>query len=166
MLDIKESRELQAVVLALRTANKDLVRDINFYSRKVIAPEFYKGLDSRARNMAELKLLAGTGRVKVSAQGVTLQAGGLSRRLSGGLSTDDARAVEFGAKRQVVETYRTKSRKGRAYNVTRHTQRQLKWSTKKGFVVYPTAVDLIPRIASLWVQTTVRLFAEAMEGKR
>jgi hypothetical protein len=33
-------------------------------------------------------------------------------------------------------------------------------------VFYPAAREMIPRLAALWIQTTVRTIAEALEGKQ
>jgi hypothetical protein len=55
---------------------------------------------------------------------------------------------------------------GRAYTVrNRRTQRQYQPRDRRGRVVMPAAAKVIPRLASLWVQTTVRTFYEAIEKR-
>lgn len=173
MLRIGDSRELQAVILSIRQANRDVQTTIREQSRKVIVPEWQKGVEARAHSTVEKRFLGGTARAKVGNQNVELQAGGLSRKLSGGFSTNwvgesgktnGAGVVEFGGNRTYFKNYQTRSRKGKSYNTKRHTQRQLTQFRKAG-PTYKTVENMVPRIASLWIQTTVRVFRDAFEGK-
>jgi hypothetical protein len=49
--------------------------------------------------------------------------------------------------------------------VTRNTTAQFKPRNRSGYVFYPAAKEMIPRLASLWVQTVVKTFADIFEGK-
>jgi hypothetical protein len=109
-----------------------------------------------------------TARVAASNQNVRLSAATVGRPLAGGLDPKrEARAVEFGASKDHRATYTATSTRGRRFTVTnRHTARQLPRRNPKGHTFYPAVAQIVPRIASLWVQTVVRTLAEAFEGKQ
>lgn len=162
----RDSAALRATVQALKVMDRTLAGAIRKFTQSEIAPEWAKGLQQRASTPAESQVLAQTARVAVSNQNVTLKSATVGRSLSGGLEPKyDYASIEFGANRGETSTYSTRSRKGKRYTVTRHTRRQLKAPRRGGYVVYPTAQNLIPRFAALWVQTTVRTFYEAFERK-
>ena len=74
-------------------------------------------------------------------------------------------STEFGADQTAISSYTARWKKGTSYKVTnRHTRRQFRPRNLKGYVVYPAAARIIPRMASLFVQTAVRTFYEAIEG--
>ena len=54
-------------------------------------------------------------------------------------------------------------RKG--HKVTRNTTAQFKQRNMKGYVFYPAAREMIPRLARLWVQTVVKTYALIFEAK-
>jgi hypothetical protein len=68
--------------------------------------------------------------------------------------------VEFGAAHKKV----TYTRDG--HRVTRNTTAQFKGRRRAGYVFYPAAKKMIPRLASLWVQTVVKTYADIFEGRR
>jgi hypothetical protein len=120
----------------------------------------------KAYNLVVDQLLVATGRVAVSDQNVTLKSATVGRKLSGGLNPKtDAAAVEFGADHGKV-TYQATNRQGTTYNVTRNTRAQLRPRKSTGYVVYPAAASIIPRIASLWIQTTARTIYDMLDGRR
>lgn len=165
-ISTRDSRELRATVQALKLMPRELQGNIRKYTQSELVPEWQKGLSARAGTALERQVIASTARVSVSNQNVTLKAATVGRALAGGLQPkEDYAAVEFGANRSETTTYRSRSRKGKRYSVTRHTRRQLRSPRRGGYVAYPTAADLIPRFARLWVQTTVRTFYEAIERK-
>jgi hypothetical protein len=165
-IDAKGSREIQAVLLAMRQTDRTIAKAIRQQQKAVIGPEWTKGVESRVSTPEERVILGATARVAVSDGNVALRSGGTNATLSGGLSTREpttAPAVEFGANRDYTKTYLTRSRKGNKFEVKRHTQRQLTKSRKKG-PVYKTAENIVPRVAALWVATTVKVLHEAAEG--
>lgn len=165
-IDAAASRELQAVILALKQADKEVQKQVRTHTRGSILPEWQKGIREHADTRMEHRVLADTARVTVSNQNVKLKAGGLQKRLSGGARASEIYApTEFGTNREHTASYSATSRKGKRYNVTRHTRRQFKPMNRKGYAVYPTAADLIPRFAALWVQTTVRTMHEIFERR-
>jgi len=165
-IDINSSRELQATVLAIRQSERTIQAEIRKQTRGSILPEWQKGIREHASTRLEHRVLADTARVTVSNQNVTLKAGGLQRKLSGGGRAVELYApTEFGTDREHRSTYSATSRQGRRYDVTRRTRRQFRPLNRRGYAVYPTAADLIPRFASLWVQTTVRTMHEIFERR-
>lgn len=166
-IDINSSRELQAVVLSLRQADKKIAANVRRYTKDLLLPEWQKGLAEHAQTRLEHRTLVDTGRVSMSNQNVTLKSGGLQKKLSGGARASEIYApVEFGTDRNHETTYTATSRKGNRYQTKRHTRRQFRpLNGGKGYVVYPTAKALIPRFASLWIQTSIRTFHEALEGR-
>ncbi|TFC94574.1 hypothetical protein E3T28_14830 [Cryobacterium sinapicolor] len=165
-LDVYNSRELQATILSIRRAPKEIQAQIRKHTKAMAAPEYRKAMAESAETRLEHRVLVQTGTVAVSNQNIKLSSGASTRALSGGLKpSENAAAIEFGTKRDLVRTYDRRSRKGGTHKVTRHTRQQLRPLNRKGYVFYPAVTSLIPRIASLWVQTTVRTFHEALEGK-
>jgi hypothetical protein len=164
-IDPRGSRELAAVLLALKQTEREVVKRINVQSRQVINPVWNSSVLSNSKTVAETRILGNTAKSLVSGTGVKLRAGVGAKPLSGGLSSEDNRAIEFGANRNATTTYRTRSRKGKGYSVTRHTQRQLRWKRKAG-PTYSAAATVIPRVAALWTATAVRVLHEAFEAGR
>lgn len=162
-ISVWDSRELQALLLALRGFDRDLQKEIRQRTKAIAQPAWQQEVAERAETKLEQKVLASTARVQVSNQNVMLRSAAIGRSLSGGLKPSASfAAVEFGANK-VATTYQTHSKKGKPYQVTRRTREQLRPRNKKGYVVFPAAAAMIPRLAALWAQTTVRTFYETIE---
>jgi hypothetical protein len=166
-ISVFNSRELQGVILALQSMDKTLQTQIRAATRSMIAPEWQKAVAAEASTRLERRVLVDTARVTVSNQNVTLKSAGVGRALAGGAKPVQLVAgAEFGANQAKARSYAARSSKGRAYTVhNRRTQRQYQPRDRKGRVVMPAAAKVIPRLASLWVQTTVRTFYEAIEKR-
>lgn len=146
-IDARSSRELQALILSVRRANKAVQAEIRTHTKTMAAPEWQKAVAEQALSRFEHVVLVSTARVTVSNQNVTLKAGGLAKKLSGGgRAYEVAKGAEFGS----GQARRTK---------------QFRPFNRKGYVVYPAAAGIIPRLAALWAQTAARTFYEALEGK-
>lgn len=136
-------------------------------TKRIAAPEWKKALAERADSRFEHRVIVDTSVVTVSNQNVRVQSASKGRPLSGGLNPKaDYPAVEFGADRSRMSTYQRRSPNGGSHSVTRHTSAQLKGRNPNGYVFYPSAREMVPRIARLWVQTVVRTIATALEGKQ
>ena len=160
------SKEIQATILLLKGADRTIAKELRAQSKKVIQPVWQEAIKANAQTALEVRVLGDTARATVSDQNVTLTAGGIGKALRGGAKPLDIfHAVEFGADRDKEAGYST-HRKGTRYDIrARQTQRQFKRRNLKGYVAYPAAAEVIPRVASLWVQTVVRTFHEIIEGK-
>lgn len=164
-ISVFDSKELQAVILALRAFPKSLQAAYRKSLRLLGNPEWAAAVRARASTRLEGRVLADTARTQVSNRTVTLKAGHLGRALSGGARPPAIYAgVEFGAFPK-VEQVRTRSRRGKSYTATRNVNAQFRARNRKGYVVYAAAPAFIRRMASLMSQTVVRTFHDAMEGK-
>lgn len=152
-LDVRRSRELTALVQVLATVPKEVAKEVRARSKAVIVPEWKKGLAEHAPERLFFERLVNPSTAYVSDRGVKLIAGSNAAKMH-------PRETEFGSYREDYNTYST--RRG---SVTRRTQRQFWHYQPKGRVVIPTVSNMIPRIAALWVQTTVRTVAELLERK-
>ncbi|QCQ16987.1 hypothetical protein [Microbacterium sp. RG1] len=143
-LDAKASPELLAAIYAIRSLDKTIAKMIRQQTKRVAAPETTKAMAERADTRLEHRVMVNTAVVSVSNQNVRIQSARKGRPLKGGLDPKtDWYAVEFG---------------GKAH--------QLKPRNKRGYVFYPAAREMIPRLARLWIETTVRTIATAFEGKQ
>lgn len=167
-ISVFDSKELQATILGIRAANKTVRAEIRRFTQAEVSPDWKTALAEHAETTLEHRVLADTSRVKVSDQNVTLSAATVGRPLSGKGSAkpaDIARAVEFGANRNGTTTYSRRTRKGKTATVhNRHTRHQFRAQNRQGYVVYPSAAQMIPRYASLWVQTCIRTIMDAVDG--
>lgn len=165
-ISVFNSAELQATILAMKGMERELAKQVRRVTKAVVDPVWREAVAANASTRLESKALASTARVAVSDQNVTLKSAAIGRKLSGGLLPSQSyHAVEFGGDRAAKRTYEATSSKGKKFKVTRRTQAQLRPRNRKGYVVYPAVAEVIPRIASLWVQTTVRTFYELIEKK-
>lgn len=165
-LNVLKSPELLATIYALRVVDKTIAAQVRKYTKAVAAPEWSKALTRRASTALEARVISSTAVVAVSNQNVRVQSAGKGRPLSGGLNPKtDYAGVEFGSNAH-GKTYPRKSRNGGTHSVTRVMGTQFKAHNGKGYVFYPAAREMVPRIAALWVQTAVKTIANALEGKR
>lgn len=166
-LDVRKSPELLAAIFAIRSLDRTIAKMNRQQTKTVAAPEWKQALAERADSRLEHRVIVNTAVVSVSNQNVRIQSAGKGRPLSGGLNPKtDYAAIEFGADRAKRTTYRRKGRKGGTHTVTRRTAAGMKPRNGSGYVFFPAAKEMIPRMARLWVQTTVRTIATAFEGKQ
>lgn len=166
-LDVKKSRELLATIYAIRSLDRTIAKMNRQETKRIAAPEWKKALAERADTRLEHRVIVDTSVVSVSDQNVRIQSASKGRALSGGLAPKaDYPAIEFGADQRRKTTYQRRSPKGRPHKVTRHATRGLKPRNGNGYVFFPAAREMVPRLAALWVQTTVRTIATAFEGKQ
>jgi hypothetical protein len=154
-LDVRRSPSLTAAIGVMVTMPREAAKATRKYSKSVIQPEWKKGLSGRAPDARMFqKRLVGGGAAYIRDNGVTLVAG----------KGEWIRQTEFGGRRNMYATYTRKNRGGGgSHTVKRRTLRQFWHWNPKGYVVYPMAEEMIPRIASLWVQTIYRTVAEVIE---
>jgi hypothetical protein len=104
-IDINNSKELQAAVLGLRRAERQIQANVRKYTRELLLPEWQKGLAERAETRLEHRVLVKSGRIKMSNQNVRMSSATVGRKLSGGLNPKtDYFAAEFGANRSEKTT--------------------------------------------------------------
>lgn len=163
-ISVYASRELQAILAVMRSLDRDVKKQIRSSTRTMARPAWQQELAERISTKLDHRVLVQTARVKVSDRNVMITSASVGRRLKGGLlPSRHYAAIEFGASGMRKTTYQRRSRKGGQHSVTRNTLAQLPARQRRGRVVYPAAASFIPRIASLWVQTTVRTIHDAFE---
>lgn len=170
-IDVRTSRELQAAILAIRAAPAEVRKRVRQVSKSRLEPDFQRRVTERASesNVPRLSsaVLARSARIQMSDQNVRMRAGTSTRALSGGLvPANYSKAIEFGSNRNTTTKYRRRSVKGKTHTVTRNTTNQMPRRRQRGWAFYPTANEMTPRYAALWVQTAIRTTAEALEGRR
>lgn len=167
-ISAKTNDVIRATLLSIKVAPRDIQKNIQKYAKADIIPAWREELNAQGATPLQQALLVDTGRATVSNSNVTLKSGGINASVKGGFSTADRsyRAAEFGANRFVTVTYGSVSKLNKPIVVSdRHTQRQFKRFDKGGYVVYPAAIAVIPRVASLWIASVVRTLHDAVEGK-
>lgn len=155
MLDVRDSRELQATILALRQAQREIRTGINKEARSRIRPLWQAELGRRARDEMTRRIIVAGARATASDRGVTMHAATSRRPLSGGLvpATEWAGA-EFGARTRRVEVTQ-RSRAGNDYTRPLTINRQFPGRQQDGMVAFDAASEVGTRLVALWVHTVV-----------
>lgn len=163
MLDVRGSRELQAALLTIRTAERELRLDINKEARSEISSAWRESVLGFAESRTDVRILAQGARAQVGTRQVSLKAATSNRPLRGGLIPSKMwQAQEFGM-RNYKKTITTTSRLGNKYQVTRTIGRQFPGRQRNGRVVFNAASLVVTRLVSIWVRTIVRKFAAVAE---
>ena len=160
-ISVKGSDALKDMIWSLNQADREVQKQIRVQTKANLTRPWKAEIDRRAGTKLERRVISDTATVVVSNQNIRIQSAAKGRKLKGGLSPKvDYAPIEFGAGHKKV----TYTRKG--HRVTRNTTAQFKPRNRKGYVFYPAAREMIPRLASLWVQTVVKTFADVFEGRR
>lgn len=140
----KSSAEIRSTIRAIRTLDRDLRRELRGRVRKLATQDWKQAMANEASTELEHRVLVNTARVSVSDQNVRVRSAGSSRpAASGGIvPREHGRGVEFGSSRT----------------------RSLRARRRQGYVFFPAAAEMVPQLLALWVQTTVRTIAEALEA--
>lgn len=167
MLSVRDSKELQAATLALKSAGRGLRSEINRATTATMGPVWKALVQAHATRPMDARVLAPGARIKAGNPPAAVAAGsrrglGKTRRL---VPATDWQAFEFGADRNATSTYQRRSKNGGTHQVTRRTRRGLPRRIRTGRVVYPAFADWAPRATSLWLQIIVKKYADAAEGR-
>lgn len=155
MLDVRNSRELQATILALRQAERGIRLGINKTARGRISPLWKAEINARARTSIQREVIASGARATASDRGVTLYAATKSRPLSGGLVPSiEWAGAEFGARSRVVEVTQ-RSRGGTRYTRPLTINRQFPGRQQDGMVAFDAASETGTKLVALWVHDVV-----------
>ncbi len=185
MLRVGDHEELQAAVLAMKAADRDLKRRINQATREKMNPVWQ---DLVKANLFGDSVMAG----RILNTGVRIAAGNppqakaaqSSKRIGakngsrGLVPREDYAGWEFGGNRMAYSRYERKNpfrpvhggRKRRGnpagtHTVERRTMLHMPRREPSGRVVYPAFAELGPRMVSLWVQIIVKSYHDAAEGR-
>jgi len=144
MLDAAQSPELQAALLSVRQAERDIRLDINATARKELKPIWQESLKGHAETRLELRALVPGARIAVGARNITAHAATSRRPLRGGLiPAVNYAPIEWGSNRH----------------------NQFRSRTKNGRVVMPAAAMVITKAVAIWVVTIVDKFRSFAEVK-
>lgn len=147
--------------VAMNAVGPDIRKYLRALSKSKMTTPWLSAIQAEASTRLERSVIASTSTLAVGDQNVRVQAAMKGRRLSGGLQPKvDWPGVEFGADRNKMTSY---VRKG--HRVRRHTARQLRGRRRGGYVFWPAAEEMTPRLASLWVQTVVKGVANIFDGR-
>lgn len=165
MLKVTDSRQVQAVVLALELTDRKLRNELNRRGKAALDPLWKSAVAAQAVTATDRAVIVKGARV-AGGNPPTAIAASSTRKLAGGLvPAKDWPVIEFGAiARNKVTRYQSTSRKGRSYQVSRHTARQLPQHNKSGRVAYAALAKVAPRIVSVWVGTIYEGYREAFRG--
>ena len=159
-IDVQQSRELQAAILALRAARREIQTNINRDARNQVRPLWAQALNSRAHTRMERALIVERNTASAPQKGVQLKAawGG---DLPGGLDPSTGwPGAEFGARSKRVEKGDVSKRTGRPYKRGQVIQRQFRGRTAEGQIAFDAASELGTKLVAIWVHTIVNVMAE------
>lgn len=151
--------KLQLLLSATREMPRDVAARLRKETKAVVAEVWREEVRGNVTTRLETRVLLDSATVAVSDVNVTLKAGGVGKLSSGTPRSAIAKAVEFGSDPRFTRT--VTSSRGRPYK--RRTKAQFKLPRSRGYVFWPAARAVIPRAASLWIQTAIRTAAETLE---
>lgn len=165
MISVKGDDRLKAAVLAMKSADRDLKKDINNATRQVMGPVWVQEVNAHAKTNLDRLIIAKGARIKAGNPPVAVAASS-TKKLSNGLTPATTWApFEFGGYYQRVTRYSRKSPRGKSHKVTRHTSHQLPRRNTAGRVAYQAFAEIAPRAVSLWTQLVVKKYYQSFEGR-
>ena len=145
MLRVKDSRELQAAALSMKRAQKEVRSIVGKETRATFGKEWRKQVQAASGRSPRPQQRAALLKAGVNVTGTnppTATAYASAGKLSGGLSNTSYQAVEYGS-----------------------DQRPQLPPRSKGHALSSALALMAPRVASYWVQSIVRAYARAAEGR-
>lgn len=147
---------LRDLMLAMRTLPAEQRKHVAAHTKRAAQPIWKEETAQRALTLLGQRALVDTARVNLGQRNATL----ISGRDYPGTSGDRVtRAAEFGG--GAGKTITSRTRGGTAYRRLLGTTFGHRY--RNGRTVYPAARAAIPRVVSLWVQTTRRAIHETIE---
>lgn len=166
MLDVRQSRELQAAILAMKAADRDLRLSIYKATRQELTPLWVPALNRRAATRMQQAVIVKGARIRVSTDGFSLMAATSRRALPGGLvPADEWAGSEFGARSRRAQIA-THSRNGTPYTVEKMINRQYLARVNAGRVAFDAASELGTTAVRVWVRTIVDQYAAIPNAER
>lgn len=156
-------RELRAAVLAARAARRDIRNDLNRRVR-TFKPIWADAITSNSGSDPRDALLSAGARI-APGNPPRLVTASTKKKVGRLIAVENWAGIEYGANHALTTRYDRTSTKGTRHAVTRHVRTGLPRRRRKGRVIEPAVTQILPRIASLWAQTVVRTYLDALEGK-
>lgn len=166
MLSVHGSRELRAAVLAVKVASRDLRKELNRVARETMSPVWQRAVAENITWAMETRVLMPSTLIKAGNPPV-LQGAGSRRKVGRSIiPTSDWPGFEYGGDPSAYSRYERRNRTSGGYHVVeRRTMRHLRRRSRSGYVFGPAVREVVPRLASLWVQTVVRTYMNALDQK-
>lgn len=168
MISVEGSKEVQAALLAMKYADKELRTTIYARTREQIlgdwTPSVQENINGYKYGRMHSALLMKSTTVSVGTQGITVNAATSGRKLSGGMSPKTHYYLaEYGANPKDVKV---RGRRGAtSYTYTRKVNTGFLPHKKNGRFANKAAEKIVARSVAMWVQIIVKSFSEAVEGK-
>ncbi|QEO08887.1 hypothetical protein [Protaetiibacter larvae] len=160
MLDVRRSRELQAALLSIKAAEREVRLNINKRARTELRPVWTEALLGHALTRLEVRAIVPGARIAVGARNIRAYAATSTRPLRGGLvPAINFAPIEWGAKERKRKLERT-SRLGRRHTATITVGRQFRPRTREGYIASPAAASVIHRAIAGWVGVIVDEFSQ------
>jgi hypothetical protein len=157
------SKDLQRVATVAMNLDREVASRLRRHTRMEAEPILRDEMTGRISSRLQARALLDTARVSVSDTNVMLKTATVGKMSSGVKASVVAPMAEFGV--TPTKQIRQRSRKGKQY--TRRIGAVAGPPRRKGYVFFPAVREVIPRIASLWMQTAYRTLAETFEkGER
>lgn len=157
-ISVLVSRDLGVLSQAIAQAEPEMRKQIRKYTKPMVGTAWTEAVRAQATTRLEVRVLSDTARVAVSDSNVLLKSATVGK-VGKVPASVLARAVEKGDNPDRL--IKTKSRKGTPYQ--RRLGGAFRARNKNGYVFGPASNEVIPRVASLWMQTAIRTFAESVE---
>lgn len=160
MLDVQRSRELQAALLSIKAAEREVRLNINKRARTELRPIWTEALLGHALTRLEVRGIVPGARIAVGARNIRAYAATSTRPLRGGLvPAVNFAPIEWGARERQKTIQRT-SRLGKRHDATITIGRQFRPRSKTGYVAGPAAASVIHRAIAGWVGVIVDEFTQ------
>lgn len=164
-VDVTASRELHAVIVALKLIGPNFSKLFRTEAVKELAPAWKAELEKSRPNRLQRHVLVATSRVTVSDRQIRLKAGTVGKLPSGTPNAEVARAVEFGQSPAFRSRYRRRSEKGREHTVVRRTAIPVGPRKPTGKVVYPALERFVERAAEVAVDVFTKALQRTIRGE-
>ena len=162
-INAASSREVQATILAIRAADKDLRREMHANVRSEVGGLWLPELGARARTRQDQAVIVRGARVESRTDGLRLRAATSGRFMRGWMvPADQWYAVEFGARRRRGQVTRH-TRKSGAVTYSATFNRGLPGRVKDGRIAFDAASEIITRAVGVWVRTIVDTYRKAAD---
>ena len=159
--------EFRAAALALRTVEAPIRRAVGQDMRATFGPVWRSELAASGAGSRDAILTAGA-RIAAGNPPSLVTASSTRKVGSGGglVPTRHWAGFEYGANPNKIVSYARRSRGGGTHTVRRRVQAGHPARRRNGRVIGPAVRGILPRVASYWVQSVVRIVMDAAEGKR
>ena len=155
--------ELRATVLAMKKADKNIKKNINNAMRQEFNPIWKNELAGAVLQPTDKMLLKGA-RIAAGNPPALIAASSRARFGRALKPIEHWHLAEYGDSGRKISKYERTSKTG-SHTVKRHTMTGWPAPYKKGRILDPVTGRIIPRIASYWIQSTIRAYLDALDQK-